>query len=314
MSVSARQENGGSVPGGLRIPPTFNISAPFIILPITTIPGPASSLITISTVTTSTFSTTSYQTISTTTSTVITQTALVTVIPTSSLAAQQAAIKSNTSLTKTNTIIIGVLCGFIILLILALALFTFIWVRRRRRLRGRQTDSLPPTSLAVGGSPPRRSEQAHAQATSSPADLRGALSSHPPNPNRLSYSRPFSPVGFNGEASHSQPNPQDVPLPVINIQPNTPSVVGRDDNGPISPILQAGPARMPSYHEPLREGSAEGSARLSLPVAEHEAQRLSVSSAGSEYEDRVPGDTTPERAGGVLHSTRASSGVFPESS
>lgn len=103
-------------------------------------------------------------------------------------------------------------------------------------------------------------------------------------------------------------------MPIINVQPNTPSVLGRDDNTPISPILQPGPARTPSYHRTLPEEAAEGSARLGLPFPERETQTASVSSVGSEYGVGVAGETTPERVGGVLHSTRASSGVFPESS
>ena len=314
MSVLARQETGGSLPSGLQLPPSFNISAPFIILPISTIPGPASSLITISTATTSTFSTTSYQTVSTTTSTFITQTLPVTVIPTASLTAQQTAIKSNASLTKTNTIIIGALCGFTLLLILALGLFAFVWIRRLRRGRGRQENSPPLTSLAAGVSRPSKSQQRPDQAASSPLDLREALSSHPPNPNRISFSRPFSPAGFHVEAFQSQPSPQSIPLPVINVQPNTPSVVARDEDFPVSPILQASPARTPLYETPSQEDTAEGSARLGLPVPELEAQRASVSSVGSEYEDGLTQANTPERVAGVLPSTRASSGVFPESS
>jgi len=308
--------NGGSLPGGLQIPSTFTISAPFVILPFTTVSGPPSSLITVSTVTTSTFSTTAYQTFVTTASTIVTQTLPLTVIPTASLAAERAATRSNTALTRTNTIVVGVLCGFIILLMLALGLFAVAWIRRRRRGLERQHDSSPFPSLAVEGSQQPRSQQARTQVTASPTDLRGALSSHPPKSNRLSFSRPFSPAGFNGEASHlhrSHQSPQDIPLPIINVQPNTPSVLSHDDNTPISPILQASPARMPFYHEPLAEEAGGESSALGLPV-QQEAQRASVSSAGSDYGEGATGDLSPERVSGVLHSTRASSGVFPESS
>jgi hypothetical protein len=84
---------------------------------------------------------------------------------------------------------------------------------------------------------------------------------------------------------------------------------------------------MPLYHEALQEEAEaersrrqrENAGRLGLPVverSERRSQRASVSTIGSELERFAgpsggTGGNTPARQG-VLHSTRASSGVFPD--
>jgi len=83
---------------------------------------------------------------------------------------------------------------------------------------------------------------------------------------------------------------------------------------------------MPEYHEALQEEAEqersrrerENAGRLGLPVVERtqrQSQRASVSTIGSELSRFADvggnGGNTPSRQG-MLHSTRASSGVFPQ--
>ena len=109
---------------------------------------------------------------------------------------------------------------------------------------------------------------------------------------------------------------------------STPSPI----SGVAGPTLQPGAGRQPLYHEALQQEAArareraerENAGRLGLPIIQR-AQRVSVSTIGSDmgFEDpNAQGTETqagegPERNGErrgerVLHSTRASSGVFPE--
>jgi hypothetical protein len=94
---------------------------------------------------------------------------------------------------------------------------------------------------------------------------------------------------------------------------------GRDDSGHVSPISQPSQARLPIFHEELKDEEASGvestgdEGRLGVPVVEG-GQRISISSIGSDM-GFEQGPEVPEERGnarGVLHSTRASSGVFPE--
>jgi hypothetical protein len=206
--------------------------------------------------------------------------------------------------------------GFVVAFILVFILFLLFLNRRRR---GRAHGSAPSTNFSTGVQQPQP-QPPRTYLSSGPRPPHGrpeGLSSHPPDINRNSFSRPFS-----------APNPrfsstpyQGVLLPSINVQPNTPSVTGRNHNDRISPVLQPNPTGMPMYHEALQEGAAEertritaaNASRLGLPVIERIPQRGSVSTVGSEGESRRDGDEHGEGGGNpIQHSTRASSGVFPE--
>lgn len=84
---------------------------------------------------------------------------------------------------------------------------------------------------------------------------------------------------------------------------------------------------MPEYHQALQDEAVqersrrerETAERLGLPIverSERRSQRASVSTIGSELERFAGGGggnggNTPSRQQGLLHSTRASSGVLP---
>ncbi|KAH8672077.1 hypothetical protein BGZ60DRAFT_527505 [Tricladium varicosporioides] len=115
--------------------------------------------------------------------------------------------------------------------------------------------------------------------------------------------------------------------PAITILPNTSSRTREPESPPTSPMtpptLHQGARRMPLYHEALQEEAertrsrheAEEAGRLGLPVIErNRSQRASVDSMGSDME-RFAGGNGGNGGNGrerVLHSTRASSGIFPE--
>lgn len=94
----------------------------------------------------------------------------------------------------------------------------------------------------------------------------------------------------------------------------------REEDSSPSPVERAPAAQpMPLYHEALQEEAdqerSRRAVRLGLPVAERPERNPSVSTIGSELERFAGGGgnggNTPARQG-VLHSTRASSGVFPD--
>ncbi|KAF4635321.1 hypothetical protein G7Y89_g2784 [Cudoniella acicularis] len=266
---------------------------------------------------------------------------------TAALAAETSLLNNNAALTKGNTAAASVLGTIAILLIIGIALFFFFWVRRRRTKNG-DNESPPLTSMAPNRPLPVVSFRpgtaqsiisAERPATSLSMGPRGAgygaaaLKSHPIRPALA-------------KRSSSAPNlkPPDRPpriptlrgLPSINIMPNTPSSRALDPESPppspATPILQQGARRMPLYHEALQEEAertrsrieAENAGRLGLPIIErNRSQRGSVDTIGSDMERFAGGNGgngggnggnggSGGRREGVLHSTRASSGIFPE--
>lgn len=106
---------------------------------------------------------------------------------------------------------------------------------------------------------------------------------------------------------------------MINVQPNTPSVFSREDFEQIYSTSQPSTARLPVFPEELQEGRLGAEAapadprRLGVPAVGG-GQRASVGTFGSDM-GFEHGHEVPEERGqarGVLHETRASSGVFPE--
>ncbi|KAG9246728.1 hypothetical protein BJ878DRAFT_539982 [Calycina marina] len=309
MSTADRKEDGGRPAGGISVlPSVFNNSGPVILPPITTIEVPVATVF-VSTSVASTFSTISYRAINTTASEVVTQTLPVTIVPVASLVAQpllaqQAVIRSGVSLAKTSVIIVAVLCGFIAFLVLALVLFAFSWARRRRGQEARASGSIPLETFAASHRDAAQLPPYNllVRPASFPSGLGAAFSSHPPNTNLPSFSRPFT-VPSSGVDGPDLRGPQEGFVPETNIQsniqPNTPAILGPDVDPPILPLVQAGSARTPFYHEE--------DPRLAVP--RQIAQRQSVVSMGSIYEDISFGRQTPEHLE-PQNSTR-SSGVFP---
>jgi hypothetical protein len=362
MSFTRSQtDGGGGFPSGFPFPrppppPPFYVSSPF---PFPTGPPETAnatrSANTVSSPSITIASITSSATTSTTAILPITQ------VPNpaqfAAEASETAILEATFAATRTNIIISVVLGGIAILLIIAAIIIFYIWMKRRGHNEDSESPPFTPLTpaprqgprfipLTTSRSVTQLPEQRHSthlsmgpRTSSSGPGARGfgqqAFSSHPPNRPARSLSAPVT---------HPTPTPAittitGIPLPYIQIQPNTPSVFPRDSASTPSPIsgvggltLQPGASRQPLHHEALQGEAAaarpsaerENAGRLGLPVIER-AQRASVSTIMSDmgFEDPTEpqemhqereAPRNGERRGGerAMHSTRASSGVFPE--
>lgn len=163
----------------------------------------------------------------------------------------------------------------------------------------------------------------------------GAL--RPQNQPKRSISEPALQPQSHGDSNKEMELFRTPPVPEIDVLPNTPSVFARDSESspsPVTPVLQQGTRRQRKLHRRgvLRDGTGKGESieatgeiqsisqvegRLGLSVWESvKMLRGSVSTMdsvmllafGTEGQEGNRGGRTQ-----VLHDTRASSGVFPES-
>ena len=307
MSISWRQETGGESTSTPSLPP-INISITIVEPPPpnTTVTGPA-------TVT---------QTIRPTQ----TLTAVVPQTPRSSspgaLASESALVEANATLARNGLLISSVFGGVTILLLTAMALFLCLSHRRRKPHRENEDHSAsvalaprprsgPEAATTQSALQPRRDESVGGPSSSS-----GLRSSRYVSTVQQTDNRIWPLLAQTGQPSVG-PGPSEPGVPAIQIQPNTPSVIGRDareEDQPVLPILQPGAEHMPIYEDPAAEAGITArereAGRLGLPVVER-SRRTSMSSAGADLGFRHDGERNGlGETGG--HSTRASSGVFPE--
>ncbi|TAQ84854.1 hypothetical protein B7494_g6823 [Chlorociboria aeruginascens] len=315
-------------------PLLFNSTDPFPALTITTVSFTA--------FVTQPTTITRSQSISTTDT--VTNIIMTTPSPTLDLDETTALLQSNAAFTRTAFIITWSLVGFAIFLILLLVVFFFFWVRRCRKFQKRspappeQEDNTPtapqsfqmtrvqsaPLSMTGEG---RETYLSMGPQTLSSGVAHGAQSSQNSPP-----ARPLRPPS--SQTMLSNVTPPHIPLtnfsfpafnfeiPQISIQPNSPSIVRRDHSSnspPLSPIAPIGSARSlgaPLFYSDIgheRDERREREEWLGVPTPQE--RRQSTSTMASEF---IPGialsedEVHDEGRAVTLHSTRASSSVFPD--